>query len=145
MRDRQELNTLSTASPAETMPAASAALRRMTCIVCPIGCSLEVGESDGKIRVRGCRCAKGRQYGIDETVNPVRTITSTVLCLNAPRPLVPVRTSAPIPKARIMECMAEIRKARVTAPVRAGDVIIRGVLGLDVNIVATDDMESLPG
>ncbi|MBP3324683.1 MAG: DUF1667 domain-containing protein, partial [Clostridia bacterium] len=38
------------------------------------------------------------------------------------------------------ECMAEINKAKVTAPVKIGDVIIENVCGTGVPVVATSNV-----
>ena len=53
-------------------------------------------------------------------------------------PVVPVKTSAPIPKTMIFDCMKEINKACVNAPVSIGQVVIADVLGTGVDIVATN-------
>ena len=54
-------------------------------------------------------------------------------------PVVPVKTSSPIPKEKIFECMTEINKVTLKAPVSIGDVVIEDVLGTGVNIVATNN------
>ena len=41
---------------------------------------------------------------------------------------------------RIFDVMKEVRKVTVAAPVSAGDVIIKDVLGLGVDIIATKDV-----
>lgn len=51
----------------------------------------------------------------------------------------PVKTSSPIPKEKIFECMTEINKVTLKAPVSIGDVVIENVLGTGVNIVATNN------
>ena len=55
-------------------------------------------------------------------------------------PLASVRLTAPIPKARIFDAMAEIRKCRLTAPVKAETVVIKGILGLDADVVVTKNV-----
>ena len=38
-------------------------LREFTCIMCPLGCSLEVTEENGQVlEVKGNTCPKGREY-----------------------------------------------------------------------------------
>ena len=53
--------------------------RTLTCIVCPIGCTL-TAETDGKTvsDVRGNACPRGKIYAENECINPQRTVTSTV-------------------------------------------------------------------
>lgn len=46
-----------------------------------------------------------------------------------------------IPKARIFDVMAEIRKQKLTAPVKAGEVVIENVLGLGSNVIVTKSVE----
>ena len=67
----------------------------------------------------------------------MRTIASSVKLTNGTMPLVSVRVNGPIPKAKIMDVMEEIRKATVSAPVKIGDVVVADVLGLGVDVVAT--------
>ena len=82
----------------------------LICIVCPKGCHLKVDEENG-YKVTGNGCPRGAVYGEKELVNPTRVITSTV--------------------------MDELTKVTAKAPVNVGDVIIKDVLGLGVDIVAT--------
>lgn len=43
----------------------------------------------------------------------------------------------PIPKDRIFDAMAQIRRCKVTAPVKAGAVVIRDLLGLGCDVIVT--------
>jgi CxxC motif-containing protein len=120
--------------------------REITCIVCPNGCTLNIDfekNGDGKTSVtsvRGNLCPRGRDYAVQEMESPMRTIASSVLVTGGELPLASVRTNAPIPKERIFDVMKEVRKVTVAAPVSAGDVIIKDVLGLGVDIIATKDV-----
>ena len=51
-------------------------------------------------------------------------------------PLLPVRSSQEIPKDQLMNCMAVIASQQVSGPVRLGQVVIRDILGLGVDMVA---------
>ena len=53
---------------------------------------------------------------------------------------VPVKTAGEIPKEKIWECMAQIRKARARAPICVGDVLIENVAGTSVAVVATGNV-----
>lgn len=108
--------------------------RELTCIVCPIGCSLKV-ELDGKnvLSVTGNTCPRGVEYAKNECTNPVRTITTTVVCDDGS--FVPVKTDKPIPKDKIFEVMEIVNKKKAHLPISIGDVIIEDVFGS--NIVAT--------
>ena len=117
-------------------------IKRVTCIECPKGCRLPVDVQDGKVvKVTGNECPKGETYAISEIENPGRILTSTVLGQGMALKMIPVRTNKPIPKSRIFDAMAEIKKIRVNSPLNAGDVIVKNFLGLDVNLIATREAE----
>ena len=112
--------------------------RTLTCIICPNGCELEIAyEGDQILSVTGNKCPKGAEYAEQEIKNPMRTIASSVKLTNGAMPLVSVRLTGPIPKAKIMDVMEVIRGASAHAPVKIGDVIVENVLGLGVDVIAT--------
>lgn len=112
--------------------------RNLTCIVCPMGCSLEVElDGDKVLSVSGNTCKRGEVYAQNECTNPQRTVTSTVKCKNGA--IVSVKTDRTIPKGKIAECMKIINNAQPELPIKVGDVIIEDVFGS--NIVATQNME----
>lgn len=110
--------------------------RKLTCIICPLGCSLTV-QLEGKkaVNVTGNGCPRGKAYAESECTDPRRTVTSTVLCADGS--LVSVKTDKPIPKEKIAECMALINKTVATLPVSIGDVLIEDVFGS--RLVATQN------
>ena len=108
--------------------------RNLTCIVCPMGCSIDVEIEDGKVtEISGNTCKRGAEYAKNECISPVRTITSTVRCAGGG--VIPVKTDKPIPKDKIFECMKIINNTVVPLPISADDVIIKDVYGS--NIIAT--------
>ena len=109
--------------------------RELTCIICPRGCTLEVEIENEKVTVSGNACPKGEQYGIDECINPVRTVTSILRISNRNDTMVSVKTSVPVKKEDIFAVMKVIRETEVSAPVEIGEVLIKNVYGAD--IVAT--------
>lgn len=115
-------------------------IKNITCIECPVGCALEVDiENCRVVKVSGNKCPKGEPYATSEVENPLRILTSVVLSQNLPLKMIPVRTDKPIPKSRILEAMAEIKKIRVDRPLRVGETIAANFLGLGVNLIATRD------
>lgn len=116
--------------------------KELTCIICPMGCSLEAEcevHKDGALSVlsvTGNTCPRGDKYARSELSHPERTVTSTIALLGGRCRRLPVITSEPVPKERIFDVMAEIRAASVTAPVKLGDVVIENVCGLGVNVIA---------
>lgn len=119
--------------------------KTFTCIVCPNGCDIEVGMTDTRIEtIEGALCVRGREYVEQELHNPFRNIASSVLVDGGDCPLVSVRLSAPVPKARIFDVMDEIRGMRITAPVALGEVLIANVLGLGSDVIATRHVHRSP-
>ena len=112
----------------------------MICILCPLGCKMQVTEKPdqpGELTVRGLQCKKGKVYAYEEYTNPTRTLTSTVVIHNAPLPRLPVKTNKPLPKGMVFQAMEKINKVELDGPVHIGDVIIKGLLGTDIDVVAT--------
>ncbi len=111
----------------------------ITCINCPSGCDLTVTlDAENRIvQVEGNQCKRGVTYAQTEIANPTRTVTTTVRLQNAAIAQAPVKTSVPIPKEKIMDCMRALKFTEITAPVTAGDVVLRGVCGTQANIVVT--------
>ncbi len=109
-------------------------MKEFICIVCPRGCHLKV---DDNMNVTGNTCPRGKVYALNEITNPTRMITSTVAIESTELKRLPVMTSMPIPKGKIFDVMEEINKVRIKAPVKIGDVIIKNVLGLESDIIAT--------
>ena len=105
--------------------------RNLTCIVCPLGCPLEVTLEDGKVvSVTGNTCKRGENYAVSECTNPVRTVTTTIKTTEGV--CVPVKTSKPIPKGEMLNLMDVISKTKISLPINVGDVIIKDVYGADV-------------
>ena len=119
------------------------AVIELTCISCPLGCPprVETDENGQVVSVTGNTCKRGEIYGRKEVTAPERVITSTVKVEGGTAPLVPVRTKTEIPKGKIWECMAAIRKTTVNAPVKLGDVVIPNVAETGVDVVAAKTVE----
>lgn len=113
--------------------------REIICIVCPLGCQMEVSVDDSPkgYVVRGNSCKRGEQYGIKELTNPTRVLTTTVKLKNSPLKRLPVRSASPISKDIIFNCMKELDFLEVKAPVKSGDIIVKNILGTGVNIIST--------
>lgn len=112
-------------------------VRELTCICCPMGCSLTVAMEEGAIKVTGNSCNRGIEYGRKEVLSPTRIVTSSVPVIGGNFDMVSVKTSQDIPKDKIFDCMKEIRKVTVQAPVSIGDVILADCAGTGVAVVAT--------
>jgi CxxC motif-containing protein len=115
----------------------------LVCIVCPVGCRLEVTEPEGdntEWTVTGNKCKRGEAYGKKELVNPTRVLPTTVKINNGFLNRLPVRTNGAIPKGKIFEAMEAINDVVVEAPVKMGDVIIENLLGTGVDVIASRSM-----
>lgn len=112
--------------------------RNITCIICPRGCPLICEIKCGKVYVWGNTCPKGEQYGKDECLSPMRSVTSVLRISNRDDTMVSVKTSVPVSKYRIFDVMQKIRFGEVAAPVKIGDVLIKDVFGAD--IIATKEI-----
>jgi len=109
----------------------------MVCIECPLGCVLEVDIGSKPIKITNNKCPKGENYAISEIENPQRILTSSVLTQDLSLKIVPVKTDRPIPKKDLLKAMEEIKKIRLKKPVAVGDIVMKDLLGLGVNLVAT--------
>lgn len=117
--------------------------RNLTCIVCPMGCQLEVELEDGKVtRVTGNTCKRGEAYGIAECTAPTRTLTTTVRVSGGTQPLVSVKTAAPIPKELLFDGMKVLRKLTVAAPVALGQVVMEDLCGTGIGVVAGKEVSA---
>lgn len=112
--------------------------REFICILCPNGCEISA-EINGRTigELTGAACKKGYEYVQQELFAPQRNIATSVKVEGGNMPLVSVRLSAAIPKEKIFEVMDEIKKVRLDAPVSIGQVIIKNVLGLERDVIAT--------
>ena len=114
--------------------------KKYTCVVCPEGCAIPVTKTRAAAFCP-CRgiCRRGEAYVRQEAVNPQRNLSSTVVLIGGQKPVIPVKTSGPIAKDKIMDVMGEIRHASVKSPVKAGQVIIKNVARTGRDIIAASD------
>lgn len=112
-----------------------------TCICCPLGCRLTVLLAQGDagldtLGVVGYKCKRGKDYARQEATHPVRMVTAAVSVAERLCP-VSVKTERPVPKNRIMQVVAALGEACVTAPVHEGDVVLADVCGTGIDAIAT--------
>jgi len=113
-------------------------IREMTCIVCPMGCQLEVNIENGLIiDVKGNTCQRGVKYAETECTNPQRMVTTTVLCDNGE--LLPVKTDRTVKKEDVFKVIEEVNNCVAHLPIKIKDVIIKDVCG--ANIIAVKNMD----
>jgi CxxC motif-containing protein len=116
----------------------------ITCIGCPMGCTLLVNMENNKvISISGHACKRGEEYGIRETTNPTRILTTTVEVKGGDINVISVKTDKDIPKSKLFECIRELKKIVLFAPIAMGEIIIPNIMDTGVNIIATKDVKKI--
>lgn len=117
-------------------------IHEIVCILCPVGCRIIVEIEDGEVvRIDDAGCERGKDYSLQEIRSPVRDFFTTIRVADGKMPLVSVRSTEPIPKNMLMPCAAELAKRVIPAPVRIGDIIIKNIMKLGADIIATKDVD----
>lgn len=109
-------------------------MKKMICIVCPMGCHLVIDDNH---KVSGNNCLRGVKYALSEISNPRRTLTTTIQTNLKQQPRVSVKSSLPLLKDKIFPVMAFLHTIIIDHPVKIGNIIISNVLDTGVDIVAT--------
>jgi len=118
--------------------------KEVTCIICPIGCKILVRIDGSEFQVlKGNKCKKGIEYARNESLDPRRMITTSLLVKNGNWPLVSVKSSKPIPKEKVFSVLKEIKKINIKAPVKSGQVIIRNVEDTGIDIISTKTIQNV--
>lgn len=115
--------------------------RDLTCIGCPLGCSIVVTMENGEVTsVTGNTCPRGDAYARKEVTNPTRIVTSTVRVNDGSLPMVSCKTKEDIPKGKIFEVTEALKSVTLEAPVHIGDIVLKDVAGTGVDVVATKNV-----
>jgi CxxC motif-containing protein len=115
-----------------------AVVDRLTCVLCPVGCELEVAkDAAGELEVQGNQCDKGIPFAVEEILRPKRNLATSVPVKGTAAKMVSVRLSGPVARDLIFPILAEIDKLRPEAPVRRGQLLIANILGAGVDVIAT--------
>lgn len=115
--------------------------RELTCIGCPMGCTLKVEMNQGAVtKVDGNTCGRGSAYAKKEVSNPTRIVTSTVRVEGGCFAVAPVKTKTDIPKEKVFDVMKAIKEVRLLAPVFPGDVAVSNAADTGVDVVVTKEV-----
>lgn len=114
-------------------------MKELVCIVCPRGCRLKVDE-ENDCAVTGNHCPRGVEYGKNELLHPVRTVTSTVRISGALHSRCPVKTDRAIPKELVLKAVGLLDGVNLHSPVSRGQVAVSDILGTGANFIVTKDM-----
>ncbi len=111
----------------------------LICIGCPKGCKLLVDENNN-YSVTGHSCQIGVEYGRSKILNPTRVLTTIVRIENAIHNSLPVKSSKPLPKDKLIEAAKALKNVVVKAPVKTNEIIVKNILDTGIDIIATRDM-----
>ena len=133
------------------MREAEGSMGEFLCVVCPNGCVIDAefessDDGDGKLKLTaaaGNLCQRGEDWVRQEIENPMRTIAGSVIVKNGDFITASVRTTRPIPLARVMDVMREIHEQNPPAPLRIGQVLISNPCGLDTDIIVTRNVDRM--
>lgn len=115
--------------------------KEIICVACPLGCVVTAELAEGKVqKIRGFQCLQGKRYAQEEFQMPMRILPATVRVSKGILPLLPVKSSGPLPRDLLMEAMGELARVEVTAPVQEGNCILKNILNTGVDMVATRDL-----
>jgi CxxC motif-containing protein len=115
--------------------------KHFVCVVCPVGCEIDVVHDGGKIvSMEGNRCERAEEFVSQELIEPMRILTTTVQIRGSRWPVIPVRTNKAVPKRLFPRIMKQLRRIKLQAPVCMLDVVIRDIAGTAANIIATRTM-----
>ncbi len=118
--------------------------KTVTCTVCPNGCEIEVNYTTKEDAVlTGYACKRGITYALDECFEPKRTFTASVRITGTDRRMLPVRTTAPIPKDLLLKAAEALNEITLEVPVKCGDVIVDNFLDTDVKLIAAMSLEGV--
>ena len=112
-----------------------------TCIICPLGCVIEIEMENGKIKeVRGNKCPRGKEWAIEELLSPKRIVITVLPVEKSELPVVSVKTSQPVDVRKIPSLMKYLSELKLMAPIKIGDVVaeFRGV-----KIIATREAKKV--
>lgn len=112
----------------------------ITCILCPNACQLVVHYDRSRKEITGldnAQCKRGKEYAPQELFDPRRSVMTVVPIRSKFWKVTSVLTAQPVPKARIHDVYEEIKKLRLTAPVRRGDIVLGNVCNLGIDVIVT--------
>ncbi len=117
--------------------------RQFICVTCPVGCTLDALVEGIELKgIEGHACKRGVAFVQEELAAPKRMLTTTVRVRGGALPLVPVRSSGPLPKGLLLQIAAQLRQVVLQAPVAEHQVVWRDVLNTGVDIITSREVGS---
>ena len=96
---------------------------------------------DDEGNISGYTCLRGLNYVKQESVHPVRTLTTTVKVNSDIVRVCPVKSSDPLPKELIFDAMKEINSISVDLPIKMHQIIIKNILNTGIDIISTKELK----
>ena len=115
--------------------------RTMVCILCPVGCQLHVCADGNDVTVTGNLCLRGKDYGKQELLMPMRMVTATVRVIGGRKRWCPVKTASMVPKASVPAVLNVIRSVEVASPMRLGAIACKNIASTGVDLVTTAETQ----
>ena len=115
--------------------------RHFVCVVCPIGCEIDVVHDGSKIiSMEGNKCEKSEEFVSQELIEPMRILTTTVRIQGSRWPVIPVRTDKSVPRRLFPRIMKQLRRIKLQSPVSMMDVVVSDILHTGANVITTRTM-----
>lgn len=121
---------------------------QFNCTTCPSECLLTVKvvrDANGAVvevrSVTGNSCPRGDKFARQELTCPMRVLATTVAVSGGDEALLPVRTAEAIPLALHAQSMDLICGLVVDAPIRMGDIVLEDLLGTNIDLIASMDID----
>lgn len=112
--------------------------KKIICIRCPQGCEISTTIDGYEIKhIQGNVCKLGKEYVYNEIKDPRRIVTTTVKVKNSKTSLVPVWTSAPIPKDKIFELTKMLKKIKLAPPIEMNQIVIKNIFNLGIDVITS--------
>jgi len=117
--------------------------KEIICVICPNSCRLKVSQDPNtkEITVEGHLCPRGKKYGISEYSNPVRMLITTMRVEKGKLPIIPIRSTEPIPKSLLLDAVKVVNDTHCSAPIKMGDVLIDNILNTKISVIASRDID----
>lgn len=113
----------------------------LTCIMCPVGCEMDVERRGDEVEVTGNRCEKGPEFAREEIIDPKRNLATSLPIRGKYFKTLSVRLSDRVSRRLITDLVREIAGIRVRPPVQRGQVLLANVLDTGVDVIATRTVE----
>lgn len=117
-------------------------MKEYICIICPNSCKIAVEESEGQLAVTGNLCPRGKGFAGERTYKSGKNVYIYSKNGRAWLPRLSVMTSAEVPKCKLMECQKSIQEIVVVAPIKCGDIVVKDLCGLGVDLIATRSFDA---